>query len=67
MGQSLSKVYVHLIFSTRDREPLLLGGLRGEMHAVQYVEDQEAHHRSLSFQDEYRRFLKQYEIEYGER
>jgi putative transposase len=35
--------------------------------AVQYVEDQEAHHRSLSFQDECRRFLKQYEIDYDER
>jgi putative transposase len=34
---------------------------------VEYIEDQEAHHRSLSFQDEYRRFLKQYEIDYDER
>jgi putative transposase len=146
MGQSLSKVYVHLIFSTRDREPLLLGGLRGEMHAylaavlnnhdspalkvggttdhvhalfrlsknrtlaglveeiktsssrwiktqargmggfhwqsgyggfsvspselervVEYVEEQEAHHRLVSFQDEYRRLLKQHNIEYDER
>jgi putative transposase len=34
---------------------------------VEYIEDQEAHHRLLSFQDEYRRFLKQHEIEYDER
>jgi putative transposase len=33
MGQSLSKLYVHLIFSTRGREPLLLGALRSQMHA----------------------------------
>ena len=33
MGPSLSKLYVHLIFSTRGWEPLLLGGLRGQMHA----------------------------------
>jgi hypothetical protein len=34
---------------------------------VEYVEDQEAHHRLLSFQDEYRRLLKQHNIEYDER
>jgi putative transposase len=33
MGQSLSKLYVHLIFSTRGREPLLLGAIRSQMHA----------------------------------
>lgn len=33
MGQSLSKLYVHLIFSTKDREPLLPGTLRGRTHA----------------------------------
>jgi hypothetical protein len=44
MGKSLSKLYVHLIFSSKD-----------------------AHHRSLSFQDECRLFLKRYEIGYDER
>jgi len=33
MSQSLSKLYVHLVFSTKLREPLLLSGLRGKMHA----------------------------------
>jgi hypothetical protein len=32
-----------------------------------YVSTQETHHRSLSFQDEFRRFLKEYHIEYDER
>ncbi|MGH9327502.1 MAG: IS200/IS605 family transposase [Terriglobia bacterium] len=146
MAQSLSKLYVHLIFSTRGREPLLLGELRGQMHAylagvlnhhdspaikvggtadhlhalfrlsknhslagvveeiktsssrwiktqarglggfhwqngyggfsvgagelqrvAEYIERQEVHHRSLSFQDEYRQLLKQYEVECDER
>jgi putative transposase len=146
MGQSLSKLYIHLIFSTRGREPLLLGALRSRMHAyfagvlnnhdcpairvggtadhvhalfrlsksralaevveevktsssrwiktqarelggfhwqngyggfsvspdeltevAKYIDQQERHHRSLSFQEEYRRFLKRYEIEYEER
>ena len=146
MGQSLSKLYVHLIFSTKDREPLLLGALRRQTHAylatllnnqdspalkvggtadhvhilfrlsknsalanvvekiktsssrwiktqgrglgefhwqngyggfsvspgkldevVKYINRQETHHRAVSFQDEYRRFLKQYDVEYDER
>lgn len=33
MGQSLFPNYVHLIFSTKGREPLLLGALRGQTHA----------------------------------
>jgi|SRR5947209_19036632 len=33
MPQSLSKLYVLLVFSTKHREPLLLAPLRAEMHA----------------------------------
>ena len=33
MSQSLSKLYVHLIFSTKHREPLLLSPRREQMHA----------------------------------
>ena len=33
MPQSLSKLYVHLAFSTKHREPLLLAPLRAPMHA----------------------------------
>jgi putative transposase len=33
MPQSLSKLYVHLTFSTKHREPLLLASLRAPMHA----------------------------------
>lgn len=32
-----------------------------------YIEDQENHHRKLTFEDEYRQFLKKYEIKYDER
>ena len=32
-----------------------------------YIENQEDHHKSKSFQDEYRAFLKKYEVEYDER
>ena len=33
MSQSLAKLYVHLVFSTKHREPLLLSPLREKMHA----------------------------------
>ena len=32
-----------------------------------YIENQEAHHRKLGFQDEFRAFLRKYEIEFDER
>lgn len=32
----------------------------------QYIENQEAHHRTISFQDEFRLFLKRYGIEFHE-
>jgi len=32
-----------------------------------YIDDQEEHHRTLTFQDEYRMFLRKYAVEYDER
>ncbi|MGI9065996.1 MAG: IS200/IS605 family transposase [Pyrinomonadaceae bacterium] len=32
-----------------------------------YIENQEEHHKRVTFQDEYRAFLKAYDIEYDER
>jgi len=34
---------------------------------VKYIEQQHEHHKTVSFQDEYRAFLKKYAIEYDER
>jgi putative transposase len=146
MPQSLSKLYVHLIFSTQRRDRLLAPSVRGPLHAylatvlknqdcpalkiggtsdhahllfrlsknlalaevvekvktssskwlktqakalqsfywqngyggfsvgpaevdsvAAYIEGQEEHHRVVSFRDEYRRFLKEYGVEYDER
>ena len=33
----------------------------------EYIRNQQEHHRVLSFQEEYRRFLKRYEVEYDEK
>ena len=146
MPQSLSKVIVHMIFSTKNREPFLDPEIRPRMHAylaticrdlggqgyrvggvadhvhivstlprtlsqasmieelkttsskwikgidarytqfhwqrgygafsvspsqldavIQYVETQEEHHRTRTFQEEYRDFLRKHEIEFDER
>ena len=32
-----------------------------------YIENQQAHHRQTSFQDEFRRFLEKYRVQYDER
>lgn len=34
---------------------------------VRYIENQHAHHQKKSFQDEFRAFLKKYNVEYDER
>jgi putative transposase len=146
MPQSLSKAYIQLVFSTKQREPLLLQPLRPRVHAYmatvlnnldsfalkiggmsdhvhilfrmsknraladlveavktssskwiktqspglrgfhwqngyggfslspsevgvvsQYIDQQEAHHRTVSFQEEYREFLQTYGVEFDER
>ena len=146
MPQSLSRILVHLIFSTKNREPVLVPAIRDELHpylavvlsedqcpslqvggvedhvhllfglsrtrtvaqvvenvkvssskwvkmkgpsfsefhwqagygafsvsqsnagaVAQYIQNQAEHHRKVTFQDEYRRFLKRYQISYDER
>jgi putative transposase len=32
MPQSLAKILIHLIYSTKNREPFLIDGLRDELH-----------------------------------
>nr|WP_303649288.1 IS200/IS605 family transposase [Chryseobacterium edaphi] len=145
MSQSLSKIYVHIIFSVKNREPLIqdtikeelfnylggicknlecypiqVGGYRDHVHILcilskkvplvkllediksssskwiktkgemfsnfywqsgygafsvnpteievvkNYIINQEEHHRTKSFQDEYRAFIKKYDVQYNE-
>lgn len=147
MSQSLSKIWTHLVFSTKDRYPflvdrevrramhselatllkknrcptLIIGGVADHIHALfvlsknhsiaetvwaikrsssrwiknefpqlrkfhwqagygafsvsqsdvervqAYILNQEKHHQRQSFQEEFKEFLKKYEIDYGER
>ena len=34
---------------------------------IEYVENQEEHHRSRTFQEEYREFLRKHDVDYDER
>jgi len=145
MPQSLSKVLVHLIFSTKHREPLIGPEIRPRLHAymvgildklkspslqtggvadhvhtlfilgrtisqadlveevkkssskwmkaegrvpgftwqagygafsigesqadtvIRYIQNQEKHHRKVTFQEEFRKFLERYKVAYDER
>jgi len=147
MPQSLAKILVHVVFSTKDRrpflrdqplrdelhrylggilthldcQPIIVGGVADHVHLLatlsrtttaadmvkevkrgsslwlktkdpelkdfawqsgygifsvgfsqvdtvrHYIASQEAHHRQVSFQDEFREFLKRYEIKFDER
>jgi putative transposase len=116
MPQSLAQVYLHLVFSTKNRTPFVedhvhllvrfgrtvtIANLIKELKRtssiwikdefginafewqsgygafsispahlqilVKYIKNQEEHHKKVSFQDEFRRLLKKYQIEYDER
>ncbi len=56
MPQSLSSILIHLVFSTKNREPF-----------INYIRSQKQHHRRATFEEEYRALLKRYEIEFDER
>lgn len=64
MPQSLAKIYVHLVFSTKNREPLLPEQIRKDLR---YIRRQHDHQQRMSFQDEFRAFLRRYAIEFDER
>jgi len=54
MSQSLAKIYIHLVFSTKGR-------------ADTYIKGQEEHHKKVSFQDELRRICELYNVNLDER
>ena len=77
MPQSRSSILIHLVFSTKNREPFIHANIEAELHPYlassnvaqlkRYIRRQKQHHRRITFQDEYRKFLKLYEVEYDER
>jgi len=64
MPQSLSKVYVHIIFSTKNRRNLIDDNID---LVIDYIEKQHDHHEHNGFQEEFLNFLNKYNIGYDER
>jgi len=66
MSQSLSKLYVHIIFHVKNEQVFI----RSEDEKVEivkkYIERQKEHHKRLSFKEEYIKFLREYGVEYNE-
>ena len=128
MSQSLSKVYIHITFSTKNRQNLIDDSIKASLHEhknhihvlcilsrkvaqmklleeikkrsskwvktkgksysnfywqdgygifsinptetdkfIDYIQNQDKHHKQMSFQDEFRAFLIKYKVEYDER
>lgn len=66
MPQSLARVVLHVVFSTKNRAPFLREpGVRARMRA--YIAGQEEHHRTVSFQDEFRALCRKHGVEMDER
>jgi len=72
MSQPLSLILLHRLLH-QNRQPFLMGkfawqaGYRAFSIGFSQITGQEVHHRKVSFQDEFRKFLKRYEVEYDER
>ncbi len=73
--QSLSKLYIRLVISTKQREPELLRALRGRVHVclAAVLKNLDSPARKIGGRsdhvdiDEYPKFLQTYGIEYDER
>ena len=65
MAQSLAKIYIHLVFSTKGRTDTIPKANLEEIHA--YIKDLEEHHKKVSFQDELRRICELYNVSLDER
>ena len=63
MADTFSSLNVHCVFSTKNRQPLLVGEIKERFSAFMGVE----HHRLRSFQEEYVSFLKKHGIGFEER
>ena len=64
MGKSLVKNYNHIVFSTKRKTPLIHHSVE---IVINYIVNKWEHHGKKTFQDEYKAFLKKYEVEYDER
>jgi hypothetical protein len=85
MSQSLSKLYVHLIFHIKGSDVPIKDGDKNDLYAYigaiikdnksipiliktkLYIQNQEEHHKKMTFKEELKTFPQEYGIEYDER
>ncbi len=68
MSHSFTSVLCHCTFSTKERRPQITEDLQPRLWPFMGgIESQANHHRRLTFQDEFRAFLKKHGMEYDER
>ena len=77
MSQSLAKIYIHLVFSTKGNPFRHFAWQDGygafsvsNSHVdavVAYIKGQEEHHKKVSFQDELRKICALYNVQLDER
>jgi aminoglycoside phosphotransferase family enzyme len=69
MPQSLARLHVHLVCSTKNRETILHDAVsESNVGAVrEHIASQQEHHRKRSFQEEYRLFLERHGVVFDER
>ena len=68
---SYSRVWLHLIWATLERRPLLSKTAAPKVSAylsgaevARYIASQEEHDRKKSFADEFKLFIKRYELQW---
>ena len=59
MSRTYSHLLTHIIFSTKDRAPIIVDDLKCELHV--YLG------RKITFQEEFLDFLRKHQIEYDPR
>ena len=67
MPQPPANILVHVIFSTKNRYGAFSIGQSQLPALKRYIADQKDHHRRRTFQEEFREFLKRYQVAYDER
>jgi tRNA C32,U32 (ribose-2'-O)-methylase TrmJ len=71
MPQSLAQIYIHLVFSTKERTPMIAAEHESRLFAylvkvADYIRYQAEHHKTHTFQSEFRRLLEKYGVSYDE-
>jgi len=69
MAHTYTNLLTHFVFSTKDRVPTAAFSvsLSQKQAVLDYIANQEEHHRKMTFNEELIALLKKHEIEYDER